>query len=79
MRYDSIAAKDEKSLHATDIEEPVYANIEGFDGKPTEENLKNGSSVSSNEDGRVEDFYETITEISDADPYISLTLRLLLL
>lgn len=50
----SIAAKDEKSLHATDIEEPVSANIEGSDGKPAEENLKNGSSVSSNEDGWVE-------------------------
>lgn len=101
-----IAAKDEKSLHATDIEEPVSANIEGSDGKPAEENLKNGSSVSSNEDGWVEvkvpdshqldnrssslqskintnagrisqDFYEATAEISDADPCISLTLRLL--
>ena len=50
----SVAAKDEKSLHATDIEEPVSANIEGSDGKLAEENLKNGSSVSSNEDGWVE-------------------------
>lgn len=50
----SIAAKDEKSLHATVIEEPVSTHIEGSDGNLAEENLRNGSNFSSNEDGWVE-------------------------
>lgn len=50
----SVAAKDEKSLHATDIDEPASVHVEGSDEKLANENLKNGSSVCSNEDGWVE-------------------------
>ncbi|XP_062115377.1 uncharacterized protein LOC133829650 [Humulus lupulus] len=84
-----IAARDEEVLQAIDKEQVLSACSKGAHDDQFKENVRNGGSRSSEDewvDVKVtdnslpmitQDYYEATAQISDADPCISITIRLL--